>query len=405
MSRAAPSPEILFILRLGKALHTYGYPAPFLESSLRRVADRFGVPAQFFSTPTSLFCAFGPLESQETFLLRVEPGEVNLSKLARLHRVIGDTLTGALGPGDGVARIEEITGAPPIYGPFLILLSYAVASGGAALFLGGGMNELAIAGGIGLVIGGLALAAAPLWRRARGTFEPVASALAALLAILAAHFAGPASVYILILAGLIVLLPGFTFTVAMTELATRHLASGTARIAGAAATFLTIAFGVAVGTRVGEALVGAAGAPPVIAALPWTGWLAMLLAPLAFTVLLRAEPRDAGWILLAGLLAVGAERLGARFLGAEMAAFAGALAVGLASQLYSRLLQRPTAVTLVPGLLLLVPGSLGYRSVASLVDRDVVLGVETVFRMLFIAIALVAGLLLAFVVAPERQRE
>ena len=404
MSRPAPSPEALFILRLGKALHTYGYPAPFLESALQRAADRFGLPAQFFSTPTSLFCAFGPLERQETFLLRVEPGEVNLGKLARLHRVIGETLAGALAPAAGAVRIEEITGAPPPYGPFLTLLSYGFASGGAALFLGGGMNELAIAGGIGLVTGALALSAAPLWRRARGTFEPVAAALAALLATLAAHVAGPASLYIVILAGLIVLLPGFGFTVAMTELATRHLASGTARIAGAAATFLTIAFGVVVGTRVGEALVGDAGAAPVIAALPWAGWLAMLLSPLAFTVLLRAEPRDAPWILLAGLLAVQAGRLGARFLGAEMAAFAGALAVGLASQLYSRFLQRPAAVTLVPGLLLLVPGSLGYRSVASLVDRDVVLGVETLFRMLFIAIALVAGLLLAFVVAPERRR-
>ena len=57
----------------------------------------------------------------------------------------------------------------------------------------------------------------------------------------------------------------------------------------------------------------------------------------------------------------------------------------------------------MPGILLLVPGSIGFRSVAQLLDRDVVLGLETIFRMAFIAFSLVAGLLLANALSPRRR--
>ena len=64
------------------------------------------------------------------------------------------------------------------------------------------------------------------------------------------------------LAGLIVLIPGFMLTIAIRELSTRHLASGTARLAGAGITFLGIIFGVALGNRLALVVAGprAAGA-------------------------------------------------------------------------------------------------------------------------------------------------
>jgi len=60
-------------------------------------------------------------------------------------------------------------------------------------------------------------------------------------------------------------------------------------------------------------------------------------------------------------------------------------------------------VVLVPGLLLLVPGSVGFRAVTSLVERQAVAGIETAFSTALTAIALVAGLLVAGVIAPERR--
>lgn len=390
-----------FILRLGKALHSYGYAAHRLEQVLDQSAERLGLTSQFFSTPTSIFAAFGDQEDQRTFLIRVEPGGVDLGRLAMLDAVTIQVLHEKLTPAQGSVEIDKILDSPDQYGRVMTTLAFGLASAAASRFLGGGLREIAISGGIGLVIGLLNLASGKLSQLAR-VFEPVAAFVASLLAALAGHWVGY-SVYSATLAGLIVLVPGFTLTVAMTELSTRHLVSGTARLMGAFVLFLIIAFGVALGSRIATELVGAPQIVDIIPLPAWTEVVALIAAPLAFTVLLRAQPRDAIWIVLAGAVAVLGSRLGSRTLGLELGVFVGALVVGAASNLYARLLDRPAPVTQVPGILLLVPGSIGFRSLSSLLDREVVLGVETAFRMILMAVALVAGILVSNIIAPPRR--
>ncbi|MEO8502761.1 MAG: threonine/serine exporter family protein [Acidobacteriota bacterium] len=399
----AASPEISLVLRLGKALHTYGYPSPLLESALGRITERFGLESQFFSTPTSLFCAFGGLEHQRTYLLRVDPGDVDLGKLAQLQETIDRSLSGAISPAEAGREVERIVASVPIYPPWLSILAVGLAAGGAALFTGGGLRELAVSILLGLLTAGCGeLAGRQKW--APGILQAVASAVVAFAAAAAAYFAAPVSVYIITLAGLIVLLPGFTLTVSLVELATRHLASGTARLMGALITFLAIGFGVAAGRLLAAQAFG-----PIPSAIPlpppgWAEWLAFLIAPLSFTVLLRAAPRDAPWIVLVGFIAVESGRLGSNVAGPELGMFVGALAVSLTSALYTRLRHRPAEILLVPGIFLLVPGSIGFRSVEQLLGKDVVVGVETAFRMVFVAVALMAGMLIGNGLVPRRRR-
>jgi len=394
--------SIGFILRLAKALHSYGYAAHRLEQVLDQSAERLELEGQFFSTPTSIFASFGPQDDQRTFLIRVEPGGVDLGRLAMLDAVTIKVLHGSLSPAEGSVEIDRILESKDQYGRVVTTLAFGLASAAASRFLGGGLREIVVSCGIGLVIGVLALASGKLSQLGR-VFEPVAAFAASLLAALVGHWVGPYSVYNATLAGLIVLVPGFTLTVAMTELSTRHLVSGTARLTGAFVLFLTIAFGVALGSKIASELVG----PPLIAeVIPLPGWteiVALVSAPLAFTVLLRAQPKDAIWIVLSGMVAVIGGRVGARSLGLELGVFVGALLVGTASNLYARIVNRPATVTLVPGVLLLVPGSFGFRSLASLLDREVVLGVETAFRMILMAVALVAGILVSNIVAPPKR--
>ncbi|HXU44279.1 MAG TPA: threonine/serine exporter family protein, partial [Thermoanaerobaculia bacterium] len=203
---------------------------------------------------------------------------------------------------------------------------------------------------------------------------------------------------------LITLVPGLSLTLAMSELSTRDLSSGSARLANALMIFFTLAFGVAFGAQVASLVLGGTPLSAVPIPLPaWTEIMALVVAPLGFVVLLRASPRDAPWILIAGLTAYLGVRLGARALGPQLGAFVGAVAVGAGSNLYARFLDRPAAITQVPGILFLVPGSIGFKSLAALLESDVVSGIETAFRMTLVAIALVAGLLVANVVVPPRK--
>jgi uncharacterized membrane protein YjjB (DUF3815 family) len=53
--------------------------------------------------------------------------------------------------------------------------------------------------------------------------------------------------------------------------------------------------------------------------------------------------------------------------------------------------------------LLLVPGSIGYRSLTSLLDQNVVVGVTAGFTMILTAVAIAGGLLVSSVLVPTRR--
>ena len=397
-----PGPVVAFILRLGQALHQYGTPAHRLEDQLHQVSERFGVEARFFSTPTSIFASFGPPEALQTSLIRVEPGVIDLERLTLLDALALEVIHGRLSPETGAERVELILKAPPRYGRAITLLCWTLAAGAAARLFGGGLRELGVAAVSSLAIGVLDQLMHRNPRAAR-VLEPVAALLASALAVTAASVLGPLSVKVATLAGLIVLLPGLGLTVAINELASRHLISGASRLTAAALVFLQLIFGVALGQRLAELLpmppMGVPAAP-----LPlWTGVVALVVVALAVNVLFRARPADVVWIVAAAALAFVGARYGARALGPELGAFVGALLLGMASNVLARVRHRPSVVTIVPGMMLLVPGSLGFRSLESLLARDVVAGVGTAFSMLLVAVAIAAGLLFASTLVPSRR--
>ena len=404
----------VFLIRLGRALHEAGFAAPQLEAALASVAGRLGVAAQFFSTPTSLFISFGEGVAQRTHLERVNPAGIDLGRLADLEALLERVRDGRTDPAAASAEIAEIAARPRRYSRKLTYFCWGLASATSAVFLGGSLREVAVAGFVGLVTG---LAAFLAERRpaAERLFVPFAAAFAAFTAAMVAAAAPPLSVYIATVAGLIVLLPGYTLTIALSELAAEHLSSGTARFAGALVTFLMIGLGVAIGGRLAVATLGAlvAGAsapsdgalaatialgPPV-----WLQLAALVLAPLALSVLLRAPRTEIPWIVAVGTVGYFAGRLGAEMLEPEVGMFVGALAVGLASGLYQRLRRLPSSIPLVPGILMLVPGSIGYRSLTALLAEEVVPGIQTAFRMLLVAASLVAGLLISSALTVERR--
>jgi len=365
-------------------------------------ASRLGIAGQFFVTPTALFAAFSWGENQETLLERLEPGSVDLGKLAALDELIAQVANRDLSPVEASKRIDSILQAPPRWGAAISTMSFALISVCAARFFGGGWRELSAALVIGSLLGMLALVVGRRQQVVR-LYEPLAALFATLIAMAFAAWLPPTNVFVATLGGLIVLVPGLTLTIAMTEIATRHLVSGTARLASAAVLFLVIGVGVALGRRIGAALFDA----PILAnPLPlhaWTEWVALLLSPLGFTVLFQARFREVGWISIAVVLAFLGARSGTQLLGPELGVFLGALAVGVGSYLYARKLHRPASIPLVPGIIMLVPGSFGFRSLDSLLAHDVLSGMETAFTMTLVAVALVTGLLMSNVVVPPRK--
>ena len=169
---------------------------------------------------------------------------------------------------------------------------------------------------------------------------------------------------------------------------------------GALTVLLSLGFGVAIGFKAAGAESVAIVAHEAASYPTWALLLALLAAGFAMLVAFRARLRDLPVIIGACLLATLAARwTGAEF-GAEFSALGGAFAVGVAALLYERFARAPSQIALLPGILLLVPGSVGFRSVRALMDADTVAGLEGVFTMFIIAVGIVTGLLLASVLLP-----
>jgi len=189
----------------------------------------------------------------------------------------------------------------------------------------------------------------------------------------------------------------------MIELATRNLIAGTGHLTWALIIFLEIAFGVVAGNQTARLF---ATPLPAVSPIPlpfWTQLVALLIVPLAFTVRFNARPRDAGWIIATCALGFGASRLGAALLAWEFSGFLGAFAACAASNFFARYTDRPATVFFAPALLLLVPGSIGFGSVSSFLQKNILSGLEAAFTMVMVAMSIVIGLLAAYAVVPPRR--
>lgn len=406
MSPNRDPPPIALLSELATALCESGTPAHRLEEALGRVAEILQVNAQFFAMPTAVFASFDVAEGNITRLLRNHAGDTNLSRLVDLGRVLDDLIQRRVSIEEARERIAAIRSWPPPYGRVLTVACFCLVAACAARFFGGGAREVLIAPVAGLAVGALAVFSNA--RFARIT-EFLAGILAACIAVAAGNRLGPLAPRVVMLAGLIVLIPGLSLTLAVTELATRNLVAGTSRLMGALTTFVGIGFGVAIGQKAAQTLmsrsiiVGDAGSAAGSPLPEWTLPLSLAIVPLPLGVLFLAKPRDAWAIAASAFIAFYGARLGAWWLGPELGVCIAAMLVGVASNLYSRLTGHPAAVPLLPGILLLVPGSMGFESIHSFVARDTLAGVATAFDMLFVAVAIVAGLLMANVSMPSKS--
>jgi uncharacterized membrane protein YjjP (DUF1212 family) len=398
---ASQDDQIAFILKLGRALQAYGTPAHRFEEAMEAVARRLGLDGQFFGMPTGFFASLGAGAQGRTFVQRVPPQDVDLGRLDATYAVTDALLRGHVGAEEASRRLDAITARTPRFGDAMEIAAFALVSACFGILLGGGWMDMAAAGVLGAALGVLHRLTLRVRTLAR-LFLVVGALLTGLLAQVLAWRSGGFSPQLAMLAGLIMLLPGLSLTIALNELATGNLVSGTARFAGALVVLLQLAFGVALGQKLGAFLPPAGGVH--LAAPAWLQWPCLLLAPIAITVLLKGRMRDLGWLWAIGLLAYGATLLGSRFFGPETGLGIGALLAGLGSNAFSRLKRRPSLVALLPTLFLLAPGSLGLRSFSFLAQNDVSSGMEAAFHTAFLAFALVTGLLIAnAALAPRRS--
>ncbi|HMG53638.1 MAG TPA: threonine/serine exporter family protein [Kofleriaceae bacterium] len=177
------SDAIAFVLGLGRALHRYGTPAHRLEEALLDCCGRLGLSAEVFTTPTTILMSFGDQVDLKTRMMRVDEGELDMNKLARVDALADAVASQRLAPAEGVRELAAILTAPRQFGRVVSALGYAMSVGALAVFFGGSLPDIAVAAAIGLVVG--VLARSLLDRRTLAGVESVFAMFVVAIAIVA----------------------------------------------------------------------------------------------------------------------------------------------------------------------------------------------------------------------------
>jgi len=364
------------------------------------VSQSIGVTATFLYTPTALVASLGVNGGETTYLRRVDAGNVDINKLLAFDRALEELEAGRLTVKETHERLRNAAAASPPFSTVTEFIAAASVCGSVAVLFGGGILDIVIAFLLGFAICALAWVAAKCKWENGGWVEPLSGFLVSLASLALAQFL-TIDHRITTLAALIIPIPGLSLTIAFTELAVGHLSAGSARLAGASIKLLTLVFGVAIAWQLVPSLVEIR---PVVMPIPsWSVWLAVLIAPMAFGVLFRAPMLLWPAIIATCVAGFIANRIGERIVGPELGAFVGALVVGVCSNLYARLFNRPAMALLTPGILVLVPGSIGYRSATAMLESNTIEGIELAFAMVMVGISLVGGIVMANVVlSPKR---
>jgi uncharacterized membrane protein YjjB (DUF3815 family) len=207
-----------------------------------------------------------------------------------------------------------------------------------------------------------------------------------------------------VLSSIIVFIPGLSLTVGLSELAAKHLMSGTARIMDSIMVLFKLYFGAALGITFGNLIWGKVTFVPPETMPDWATWLAVTCLSLSLVVLFKVRLKDAPWGIISGYISFSVSIWASTYMGVALGAFVGAFALGIYSNLFSRIMNLPSSIVRLLGLVVLVPGSKVYIGLNSLVSGENMIQVTDLGSQTFlIFMSLVAGLIFSNVAVPHRK--
>jgi uncharacterized membrane protein YjjP (DUF1212 family) len=416
---AVPMPDVgdldarvRFLTELARRLHLAGVSSQRLEGAVRATARALHVSAEIWSTPTGLLLSLSDADvlnsTQQTRVLRLEPGTIDLRALVQLDRIADEVTTGTVTVARAWDTMLALDRAPMPGARLQVVGAFGLAAAAVAGLLGTGWLDIVVALVIGLLIGWLAVLSASRPHLSAAS-EAVAALIATMLATAFAHFVAPISLQTVIVASLIVLMPGLTLTTAVTELATQQLVTGTTRFAGAMTVLLKLTFGSVAATQVMRAIGWTAQQPAATMALPRiVEVVAAVAAAGSFAILFQAARRDVPLVMASAILGYVITRVAGNWFAFGDGTFAGgvffaSLTMAALANLYGRFAGRPGALVRLPGIMLLVPGSVGFRALGFVMEKDYTGGFDTLVAVLSALLGLTAGLLFGALLVPPRR--
>jgi uncharacterized membrane protein YjjP (DUF1212 family) len=392
-----------FMLQYGKHYVASGGPTSRLEEQLCKIGDKFQNPVEVFATPTGIFIT----EKDQTHLLRIKEGGINLGKLCWLEDLYQAILSSKTNLLEANLSVRGTEIDAPIYSQNEKIL--------AAFFAGFASSISHYQNSIAAICSGL-IALITWWcttqflstRFNSSIFRDFMGCVITLFLAGMAQFFGHLPVEATALGGLLILVPGLSLTVAISEIADQNLVSGTAKLMQSLLTLLALGIAFLLFAEIGVRLglktldVKAIEKPALLVAL-----LSVTITINCFGILFSVPPKSLfgatlvgliGWILLKVLEPSQGEI-------SVLAPFCASLGVGAVSLLFGRWFSAPSQVFSVPGILVMLPGMLAFSSFRSFANGHQQAGIELGFQVAIAAGSIVFGLFSARIPFALRDKK
>ncbi|GAA2034166.1 threonine/serine exporter family protein [Agromyces tropicus] len=357
----AEDPAVLrtFLLGLAEGMTASAESTDRIRIEIIDIAHAYGLEeVDVVVLPTITFVRTGGDDSSRVALKTVQT-TFRFDQIAAMSRLVREAREARVTAVDGIRRLNEIGAMPPSRHWFMRTLGHAVLTMGLVLLLAPSWQAALLGFGLGAIIG-----VAKLSRS--GTLSlvlpVVASFVCALIVFLLAPIVQVGDPLRVLIAPLATFLPGALLTTGVRELAAGQMVAGTSRLGSGIVQLALLAFGIlAAGTIVG---IGDDEYVPreVQQTLPW--WVAgigLVLYGLGVYLHFAAPGTAFWWVVLALVVAYGAQQLGALLVGPTVSGFVGALAV-TPLVLWIEDLRRggvPSQIVFLPAFWVLVPGAAG----------------------------------------------
>lgn len=394
-----------FMLLVARAFHRYGAAAHQIEAALESLARKFCERGEFFVTPTVIVSSIKMNGQWHTKLLRLPPGGVDLGRLSMVDHIGDRVIHSDIGMEKGLEELNYVGSLKlSIFQKCLKVLCYVIASIAFIGLIGTSQSEVLCVGFVAFVTATILESTANI-PKADQVVEAVVSFLASFLAYGAAsYFDGSISPEKIVLASLIVLIPGLSITVSLVEISTHNWLAGSARLVGALAQLLKITFGVVIGGLSIRKLVAYEPNVSILTHIELPEPLLIVLLSLSVSFLFNNLFRDYIWVLIGAMGAYYSVKIGGVLLEKQLGLFWGGVFLAMYSNAFARLFHRPALTILTPGLIPMVPGSIGYRSFNLLFSHNFTGATATIFELVIAAVSLVAGLTIGnLMVHPRRS--
>jgi len=401
--------EVRFLKRYARQLHMAGVPAHQFERMMTALADKLGFNCNALSSPTSIFLSFQYQDDEDDYrpipmqLDRMDPPTINLGNTAELYDMGHCLLDGEVSVPQAYKKLKNWQ-PKQLYPVWLQIICWGLTGGAVAVMLSASWPGIAGAAFCGALTGVLVTQAGATLRQ--GGLEAIAALFSTLLVFALNRFVPGLDVFVIIMSSLIVLIPGLGLTIAVTELSTDHLASGSARLSGALVTLLKLSLGVLIGTVI-AGWFGWSTDIESAARLPvppdWFRWPALLASAFSFAVLFSTRKKEFHIAMLAAIVSYVISRIGVAAGGLEFGVLLAAMSVAVLGNLYGRMFKQSGALIRVPGVILLVPGTIGYHGATALFLDGGANLTDTTLLALRLLIALVGGLLFGNTLLPPRR--